>query len=248
MKIFLKLGVYLCLAYPILAISNPLTTTDSQKLKRLFQPIPQDVRDKTINQNNYSIKRATYFAKRHRIVQAELDLLGEKAGPFILNPFEDVELVIEMDKIRDQYSGTTRVWKGNKLSDRIETEDPRLSDELKKQLNSVNLYIHAESVENRAGDFSRPAISSDLSKPSISTVIYLTGQVSHLNSQYQILPVDGSFKKYLIIELDREKSLISGSSEKAQRRRDAHMAFEKILLRDEKDRKAKHDNIKEDSQ
>lgn len=247
MKTFLKLGIYLSIICPMLAISNPLTSIDSHKLNRLFQPVPQDIRDKTFNQNYYSIKRATYFAKRHRIVKADLDLLAEKSEPFILNPFDDVALVIETDKIRDQYSGTTRVWMGKKLSDRIEVEDPRLSKELKKQLNSVILYIHAESVENEEGEFSRPAISSDLSKPSISTAIYITGEVSHLNSKYQILPVNSSFDKYLVIELDREKRLLSDSSEEAQRRREAHMEFERSLLREQQKRQANHVEIKEDA-
>ena len=247
MKTFLKTGVYLCLVCPhFFAVSNPITSIDPQELERLFQPIHQSVRDKAYRENNYSIKRATYFSKRHRIVEADLDLLAEKSGPFLLNPFEDVELVVEADNIRDQHSGTTLVWVGKKLSGRIDTEDSRLSKELKKQLNSVNLYIHAESVENEGGDFSQPAISPDLSKPSVSNVIYVTGEISHFNSRYQILPADNSFKKYLIIELDRQKRLISGSSEEAQRRRDAHMEFERRLLEEEEERKARQTSIKED--
>ena len=155
--------------------------------------------------------------------------------------------MVEVDNIRDQHSGTTRVWVGKKLSGRIDTEDSRLSKELKKQLNSVSLYIHAESIENEGGDFSQPAISPDLSKPSVSNVIYVTGEISHLNSRYQILPADNSFKKYLIIELDRGKSLISGSGEEAQRRRDAHMEFEQRLLEEEEERKARQTSIKEGS-
>ena len=125
------------------AVSNPITSIDPQELERLFQPIHQSVRDKAYRENNYSIKRATYFSKRHRIVEADIDLLAEKSGPFLLNPFEDVELVVEADNIRDQHSGTTRVWVGKKLSGRIDTEDLRLSKGLKKQLNSVNLYIYS---------------------------------------------------------------------------------------------------------
>ncbi len=127
MKTFLKTGVYLCLVCPLFAVSNPIISIDPQKLERLFQPIHQSVRDKAYRENNYSIKRATYFSKRHRIVEADLDLLAEKLGPFLLNPFEDVELVVEADNIRDQHSGTTRVWVGKKLSGRIDTEDSRLS-------------------------------------------------------------------------------------------------------------------------
>ena len=89
MKTFLKTGVYLCLVCPhFFAVSNPITSIDPQELERLFQPIHQSVRDKAYRENNYSIKRATYFSKRHRIVEADLDLLAEKSGPFLLNPFE----------------------------------------------------------------------------------------------------------------------------------------------------------------
>ena len=249
MKTFLKLGAYLCFISPSVVLANPPTLNDSQYLKPFFQSVSKDISDKIFKENNYSLKRATYFAKRHRIVVADLDLLAEKSGPFILNPFDDVALVIEADQIRDQYSGTTRVWVGKKLSERIDVEDARLSKELKKQLNSVSLYIHAQSVENRGGDFSKPAISPNspnLTKPTKSTAIYVTGQVNHLDSEYQILPADSSFTKYLIIELNREKSLISGSSDEAQRRRDAHMEFEKILLREEEKRKDRFTNIKED--
>mgnify|MGYP001034281786 FL=1 len=233
MKTFLKLGTAFLLLQSSYVLSNESFPVEYKDLETFFQPIEQSLQNEIFKDNQFSLKRLTYFGKRYRIVKANLDLLAENSGPFILNPFEDRHIVVETENIRDQHRGTSRTWTGKKLSSRLDVDDPKISSELKHQINSMNLYIHTKRQEGLDEDLSRQVISYDPSVVQIGTIIYISGQLRDFHYNYQIMPADSTYENFIIIELDRKKSLVSGGSDSARDRRNSHAEFEARIKQEE---------------
>lgn len=246
MKTFFKLGFISLLLQSSHILSNEVIPVDTSNLEKFFQPIELDLQDKLFEDNKFSLKEATYFGKRHRIVKANLDLLADDGQIFIINPFEDINIVVKTKEIINYQNSLSQRWTVEKIDSRIDIDDPLLTKELKDQLNTMSLNIRSfrhekyyQDIQNIKGN----AISSDPYKERIQSKLYVSGQLTDLNNHYRVLPVDSSAEFYLVIELDPKKKLIRGDSEAAQHRRNAHTEFSK-QLKLEKDR-LKNENIKQ---
>ena len=243
MKTFLKLGFSILLLQSSYIFSNEVFPIDSENLERFFQPVEQGAQDKIFNDNKFSLKGAAYFGKRHRIVKANLGLLAENGKAFIINPFDDVSLIVKTKEIITYRNSLSQRWTVEKLNSRIDIDDPRLTKNLKDQLNTMTLNIRSFRHENKAQGLQSikgNAISSDPYKGQIQSKLYVSGQLTDLNNHYRVLPVDSSAEFYLVIELDPDKKLIRGNSEAAQQRRNAHQDFSEKL-------KAEEDRIKDEN-
>ena len=232
MKTFLSFGLIILLAHSIAAVSNEPFPVDSESLEKLFQPVDQAIQNKLFEENKFSLKRATYFGKRHRIVKVNMDLLSDNGKAFVVNPFSDVDLIVKTKKISTYSDGMSQKWVAEKLNSRLDTDHEEVPQHLKTQLNSMNLSIrsfrHEEHIESPM-DITGHAISPDPYKLQIRSKLYISGTLVDCSNQYRVLPTDSTAEYYLIVELDPKKSLLRGTSDEAQKRRTTHMNFDKEL-------------------
>lgn len=232
MKSFLKIGLIVLLTHSISVISSEPFPVDSASLEKLFQPVEQTIQDELFAENQFSLKRATYFGKRHRIVKVNMDLLADNGKAFVVNPFDDVGLIVKTREISTYSDGISQKWVAEKLNSRIDTDHPEVPRELKDQLNSMTLSIrsfrHEEHIENPM-NIAGNGISHDPYKVQIRSKLYISGTLVDFNNHYRIVPTDSTAEYYLIVELDPKKRLLRGSSDEAQARRTAHMNFDQEL-------------------
>ena len=243
MKIFLKLGISILLLHSSNVFSSEPFPIDSKNLEKFFQSVEHNTQDKVFENNKFSLKGAAYFGKRHRIVKANLDLLAENGKAFVMNPFDDVDLIVKTKEIVTYQNDLSQRWTVEKLNSRIDVDDPRLTKDLKDQLNSMTLNIRSfrhevktENIKSVKGN----AISPDPYKSQIRSKLYVSGQLTDFNNHYRVLPVDSSAEYYLVIELDPKKRLIRGDSESAKQRRSAHLEFsERLRLEEDREKDVK---------
>ena len=236
MKTFLKLGIFLLVVQSGYVFSNEPFSVNSQKLEHLFQPVKQDVQDQVFSKHQFSLKRATYFGKRHRIVKANLELLADNGQAFVVNPFDDINLIVKTKKIRNYSDGISQMWIAEKLNSRLDIDHPKITQDLKEQLNSMTLNIRSFRHEAGIPDFQSiggKAISPEPFSQQVRSKLYISGQLTDFNNNYRVLPVDTAAEYYLIVELNPKKSLIRGDSEDAKKRRSDHMKFKSQLRIDE---------------
>jgi len=243
MKIFLKLGISILLLHSSYVFSSEPFPIDSKDLEKFFQSVEQNTQDKVFDNNKFSLKGAAYFGKRHRIVKANLDLLAENGTAFVMNPFDDVDLIVKTKEIVTYQNDLSQRWTVEKLNSRVDVVDPRLSKDLKDQVNSRSLNIRSfrhevktENIKSVKGN----AISPDPYKSQIRSKLYVSGQLTDFNNHYRVLPVDSSAEYYLVIELDPKKRLIRGDSESAKQRRSVHLEFsERLRLEEDREKDVK---------
>lgn len=236
MKTFLNYGLIILLTHSIAAISNEPFPVDSEKLEKLFQSVDQTMQDKLFEENKFSLKRATYFGKRHRIVKVNMDLLSDNGKAFVVNPFDDIHLIVNTAEIKIYDGGLSQRWVGNLLDPRLDLAEADIPMELKKQLNTIGLNISATPVVHPAHQIdigNKVGISSDPSKEFVTSKIYVSGKFPEYGARYRLLPINQKADYHLVIELDNSKQLISGKSAIAQQRRNAHMEFSEALSSEE---------------
>lgn len=112
------------------------------KLEELFIPVDTVMYDKLYQNNEFYIREKLYFAKKHRIVKINSDLLTQNTKPFSITPFNEVKFKISKSHKTKKINQQTLIWDGQLSHPRIETDD----EQLNQSLNGVTLYLHAGSV------------------------------------------------------------------------------------------------------
>ena len=237
MKIFLQFGLFILLAHSMSVFSSEPFPVDSSELEKLFEPVDPSLQDQLFKENQFSLKRATYFGKRYRSVKVNLDLLAPNGKAFVVNPFDDVEFIVSTAEIKNYDGGLSQRWVGNMLKPHLDLEDVDIPAELKTQLNTMGINITPMRVRRRAGDSEisgEVGISPDSTEEIAKNSIYITGRFPEYGIRYRLLPVDQVANYHLIIELDHSKQLINGTSDEAKRRREEHTIFREALEAEEK--------------
>ena len=236
MKTFLNFGLIFLLAHSISAISNEPFPVDSASLEKLFQSVDQTAQDKLFQENKFSLKRATYFGKRHRIVKVNMGLLVDNGRAFVINPFDDIQFIVNTAEVKTYNGGLSQRWVGNLLDPRLDLAEADIPVELKNQINTMGINISATRTVHPAHQFGsdkKIGISSDPSKEFITSKIYASGKFPEYGARYRLLPINQIADYHLIIELDNSKQLINGKTNIAQQRRNAHLEFSEALKSEE---------------
>ncbi len=248
MKTFLNFGLIILLTHSITAISNDPFPVDSESLEKLFQPVDQTMQDRLFEENQFSLKRATYFGKRHRIVKVNMDLLVDNGRAFVVNPFDDIQFIVNTAEIKVYGGGLSQRWVGNLLDPRLDLAEADIPVAFKKQLNTLGINISATRIVKPAHHFDKDTkvgITSDPNKEVITSKIYVSGKFPEYGVRYRLLPINQSADYHLIIELDNSKQLMSGKSAIAQQRRNAHLEFsERLNLEEAKSKSQKQGDLK----
>jgi hypothetical protein len=118
------------------------TANPPDKLDELMTPVDGATYDKLYQNNEFSIRQQLYFAKKHRIVKINTDLLMQNSKPFSITPFNEMKFKILGEHKVKPINQQTHIWDGQLSHPRIKTDD----EELNQSLNEVTLYLHAGSI------------------------------------------------------------------------------------------------------
>jgi hypothetical protein len=112
------------------------------KPDELFIPVDASTYDRLYENNEFFIRQQLYFAKKHRIVKINTDLLMHDSEPFSITPFNDVKFKVFGNKKAKPINQQSHIWDGQLSHPRIETDD----EDLNQRINAVTLYISSGSV------------------------------------------------------------------------------------------------------
>ena len=109
----------------LLCVLAILVTPDSSasELPELLIPVTGQAEQQVREKQGYFLKKHTYFAKRHRIVRVDTDVLFNEPT-FRITFFDDASVIVRRDEF--EYRGTEKsrfIWKGHMEGQGIALED-----------------------------------------------------------------------------------------------------------------------------
>lgn len=198
--------------------------------------IPVTGSDEAIAQakNDYFLKKSTYFAKRHRIVGVNTELL-ESAGQFKISLFDDISVVVEVTGLRIRPDGLSIGWSGRIIEPEITVHEliadgisPKEAKFLKPHMEKISITAAQVSYDEATGtkyqyffpDFELYRVpSSEKSGGYDRSALYdvvATIQNIRLPHQYELRPLETDPQYHLLIEIDPEKTFSKGPMEDAE--------------------------------
>lgn len=203
MKTFLKLGICLLITQSAYIYSCEIETNAAQQLEQFFQPIDQAIQDKIFEENKASLSEQAYLGHRYRIAKANLDLIANDNKAFVINPFDDVCLVVKTREIRNFSNGTTQMWVMDKVNPRLDTNVAGMTPEIKEWLNTVKLTVQSSSYYDNS-PAPQEVTGVGISRNPFDGVTRLTrsvwGQWEDFNKIFHISPVTDRGEYYLIVQ------------------------------------------------
>lgn len=131
--------------FGLITVLAPLcaNANSPDKFDELFIPVDAATYEKLYQNNEFFIREKLYFAKKHRIVKVNIDLLAQTTKVFSITPFSEVKFKISKSHQVKQINQQTDIWHGQLSHPRIKTDD----EQLNQRLNEVTLYLHAGNIQ-----------------------------------------------------------------------------------------------------
>jgi hypothetical protein len=114
------LGVIGLLGAGTLAAAPPASTPASKPappsaLPELLIPADRVAIERFARSSNYFLREQLYFAKRHRIVKINFDVLERDGARFTVTPFDDLAVELQATRIDRSSPGGSVLWQGRIL-------------------------------------------------------------------------------------------------------------------------------------
>jgi len=199
----------------------------------IFLPVDDEKAREVSEYNKYFLMDQLYFAKRHRIVEIDVDLL-KRSKIITLNFFDDVNIPVVRASLK-KGAGSGYVWDGQMQfatlddifippeSEEVLREQGITRELLLEQVRGVTFYIYNWDVDNRTGEAVYSAISpkgalsnkpldaSDLPDFTRKAFSSVSGKVTFHPTQqiFFITSLKFSPKYHVVYEYEHKKSYMS---------------------------------------
>jgi len=203
MKTFLNLMTCLFMAHSTHAGSSEAFSFDDQVLAQFFEPIDQTIQDNVFEEKKSSLNQKACIGKRYRIVKANLGLMVSNGKAFVMNPFDDVRLVVKTKELRNFSNGTAQIWVMDKVNSRMDIDISGMTPNIKEWINTVRLTVNSSRYEEplqTPQQVTGVGISQNPSSRVIRSKRYVWGQMSAFNNIYYISPVTERAEYYLVVQ------------------------------------------------
>ena len=141
----------------VLTIVSSLVPFDSfAELPELLTPVTGSEEAIVTSENDYFLKKHLYFAKRHRIVRVDLDLL-ESVEQFTISLFDDVSLAVEVTELDVDRDKLVIRWKGRVINPKYSFDD--LNRRLQNPEDAKSLHDGLFGLSISAGQFDYDEVS-----------------------------------------------------------------------------------------
>lgn len=205
MKTFLNLVACVFVVPSADAGSSESFSLDDQVLAQFFESIDQPTQDKIFEANKAHLIEQACLAKRYRIARADLGLMNNDDKPFVINPFDDVSLVVKTREISNFNNGTSQMWIMDKVHSRLDIDIPGVTPEIKKWLNTVKLTVRSYRYQDNL-QVPQKTTGAGISQNPFAGVIRshrsVWGQWKDANNIYHMSPVTERGEYYLIVQQD----------------------------------------------
>ncbi|MFT4929305.1 MAG: hypothetical protein ACI8WB_005436 [Phenylobacterium sp.] len=194
----------------ILLCSLTVQSAPPDKLNELMISVNSVDYESAYSKNEFYIRKQLHFAKKHKIVKINTDLLLNNQSAFSITPFKGAKFIVAANHESKAMPGRLYLWAGQLTFPYINNNNPHFS----KVLNDISLTVLSMTVpyaQAQTGSSLGNSHNPDNSKSTIWSVIGEFADRRGKKDKHYIVRLLPNSPQYHLVYLQDNSKVVSGS-------------------------------------